>query len=179
MAGRHSRRILAFLRKSSKTIFKSSQTAETIKHSAQNCGFGENSWQKRVSLRNRDRHFDETAEKRQHGGKKLREKANCKIKGQKKPCHKGIVMTCFWSVMTCSGQKNCAKNRIVMTLFWLLWLNQHASMCFGQHQCFGFENPNWKTSIVGQKGGCNKFFFYMNLCFAKCEKLSFLFAIFG
>ena len=28
--------------------------------------------------------------------------------------------------------------------------------------------------MFGQKGGCNKTFFFVNLCFAKCEKLSFL-----
>ena len=67
------------------------QTAETIKHSAQNCGFGENSWKKSASRRNRDRHFDETAEKRQHGGQKLREKANCKIKRQKTLATKALL----------------------------------------------------------------------------------------
>ena len=40
---------------------------------------------------------------------------------------------------------------------------------------FGFKTNNLKkhTQIFGQKGGCNKTFF-MNLCFAKCQKLSFL-----
>ena len=40
-----------------------------------------------------------------------------------------------------------------------------------------------KTEIFGQKGGCNKTGFFINLCFAKCEKLSFFWpfflAIFG
>ena len=27
--------------------------------------------------------------------------------------------------------------------------------------------------MFGQEGGCNKTFFFINLCFAKCEKLSF------
>ena len=35
------------------------------------------------------------------------------------------------------------------------------------------KNPSWKTPILGQKGGCNITGFFMNLCFAKCEKLSF------
>ena len=29
--------------------------------------------------------------------------------------------------------------------------------------------------MFGQKGGCNKTGFFMNLCFAKCQKLSFFF----
>ena len=37
----------------------------------------------------------------------------------------------------------------------------------------GFKKPKLKTPIFGQKGGCNKTVFFMNLCFAKCEKLSF------
>ena len=37
------------------------------------------------------------------------------------------------------------------------------------------KNPSSKTPIFGQKGGCNiTGFFFINLCFAKCEKLSFL-----
>ena len=42
---------------------------------------------------------------------------------------------------------------------------------------FGFKISKLKkTPIFGQKGGCNKtFFFVMNLCFAKCEKFSFFF----
>ena len=35
------------------------------------------------------------------------------------------------------------------------------------------KNPSSKTPIFGQKGGCNITGFFMNLCFAKCEKLSF------
>ena len=36
------------------------------------------------------------------------------------------------------------------------------------------KNPSSKTPIFGQKGGCNITVFFINLCFAKCEKLSFL-----
>ena len=36
---------------------------------------------------------------------------------------------------------------------------------------FGFKKQSWKTPIFGQKGGCNKHFFFMNLWFAKCEKV--------
>ena len=35
------------------------------------------------------------------------------------------------------------------------------------------NNPSWKTPMFGHKGGCNITVFFMNLCFAKCEKLSF------
>ena len=36
------------------------------------------------------------------------------------------------------------------------------------------KNPSSKTPIFGQKGDCNiNGFFFINLCFAKCEKLSF------
>ena len=35
------------------------------------------------------------------------------------------------------------------------------------------KNPSWKTPILGQKGGCNITGFFINLCFAKCQKLSF------
>ena len=37
---------------------------------------------------------------------------------------------------------------------------------------FGFKTNNLKTQMFGQEGGCNNFFL-INLCFAKCEKLSF------
>ena len=46
---------------------------------------------------------------------------------------------------------------------------------------FGFKNPSSKTPIFGQKGGCNATngLFLINLCFAKCVKLSFLGFFFG
>ena len=56
-------------------------------------------------------------------------------------------------------------------------------MLFVQHQGFWFQNRQQKkkkekkTEMFGQKGGCNKTFFF-NLCFAKCEKLSFSLTIF-
>ena len=43
---------------------------------------------------------------------------------------------------------------------------------------FGFKNPSSKTPIFGQKGGCNITGFFMNLCSAKCEKLSFFWGLF-
>ena len=41
------------------------------------------------------------------------------------------------------------------------------------------KNTSWKTPIFGQKGSCNKTIFLNNLCFAKCEKLSFFVPFFG
>ena len=41
------------------------------------------------------------------------------------------------------------------------------------------KNLSWKTPIFGQKRGCNKTFFLMSLCVAKCEKLSFFFLFFS
>ena len=53
------------------------------------------------------------------------------------------------------------------------------SYVFVQHQCFQFQNKQLnKTDTFGEKGGCNKMFFFMSLCFAKCQKLSFFGAIF-
>ena len=48
-------------------------------------------------------------------------------------------------------------------------------MFFVQHQGFWFQNKQLKKNkkFFGQKGGCNKTFFFINLCFAKCQKLSF------
>ena len=40
---------------------------------------------------------------------------------------------------------------------------------------FGFKKTSWKTHFFQKKGGCNKTGFFMNLCFAKCQKLSFFF----
>ena len=78
----------------------------------------------------------------------------------------------------------------ILCLFWfpVLFLFQipfsylcfswYSVMFFVQHQCFWFQKIHkLKTRIFGQKGSCNKTFFY-NLCFAKCEKLSFLFCPF-
>ena len=47
-------------------------------------------------------------------------------------------------------------------------------MFFVPHHCFGFQKPKLKNINFVQKRGCNIMFFFMNLCFAKCEKLSFL-----
>ena len=44
---------------------------------------------------------------------------------------------------------------------------------------FWFQtNTSSKTQLVGQERGCNKVIFFMSLCFAICEKLSFFLAIF-
>ena len=65
--------------------------------------------------------------------------------------------------------------------FFLSLLFPHFKLCFLFNiKVFGFKTDNLKkTEFFGQKGGCNKtVFFFINLCFAKCEKLSFFFAIF-
>ena len=46
-----------------------------------------------------------------------------------------------------------------------------------QHECFFCLKTNNKNTIFGQEGGCNTTFF-INLSFAKCEKLSFFFLFF-
>ena len=48
-----------------------------------------------------------------------------------------------------------------------------------QHQGFWFQNKELrKKHFFGQKGDCNKTGFFMNLCFGKCQKLSFFFGHF-
>ena len=103
-----------------------------MKHRAQNCGFGANLWKKKSPLRNRDRHFHhETAENKTKNMevKNYREKASCKIKGQKALATKALL----WLALIGDDlfrRKCCAINRIVMILFCLFWLNQHAGRCF-------------------------------------------------
>ena len=43
---------------------------------------------------------------------------------------------------------------------------------------FWLKKPKLKNTNYWSKGGCNKTVFFMNLCFAKCEKWSFLFGHF-
>ena len=49
------------------------------------------------------------------------------------------------------------------------------SYVFFNINVFGFKNQSWKHQFLIKRGVATKFFF-MNLCFAKCEKLSFFFA---
>ena len=50
---------------------------------------------------------------------------------------------------------------------------------FFQHQCFWSQKTMLKnTKFWSKRGGCNKAVF-MNLCFVKCEKLSFFGPFFG
>ena len=68
---------------------------------------------------------------------------------------------------------------IIIFVFSWFWV-----MFFVQHHCFWYQKTQVekKTPILGQQGGGNITFCFMNLCFAKCEKLSFLggiFSIFG
>ena len=70
---------------------------------------------KRVSLRNRDRHFDETAEKKATWRSKTVGKAKLQNQGTKKPLPQRHCYYLFWSVMTCSGKNIAPKTG-------LLWL---------------------------------------------------------
>ena len=48
-----------------------------------------------------------------------------------------------------------------------------------QHHCFWFQKPKFKNTNFWSKGGLqHNGFFFMNLCFAKCEKLSFFWGAF-
>ena len=49
------------------------------------------------------------------------------------------------------------------------------SYVFVQHECFWFQNKQHKNTNVWSRGGLQEnVFLFINLCFAKCEKLSFL-----
>ena len=55
----------------------------------------------------------------------------------------------------------------VFSWFWVM---------FVQHHCFWFQKkPKLKNNNFWSKGGLQHNGFFMNLCFAKCEKLSFFF----
>ena len=59
---------------------------------------------------------------------------------------------------------------LFLSLFFLLIL----SYVFVQHHCFWFHKKNkLKNTNFWSKGGLQQNVFFMNLCFAKCEKLSF------
>ena len=64
--------------------------------------------------------------------------------------------------------------------FFLSLLFPDFKLCFLFNiKVFGFKTKNLKKkTIFGQKGGCNKTGFFINLCFAKCQKLSFFFGHF-
>ena len=56
--------------------------------------------------------------------------------------------------------------------FFLSLLHPDFKLCFCSTSMFLVVKTQ-KTPIFGQEGGCNKTFFFMSLCFAKCDKLSF------
>ena len=87
--------------------------------------------------------------------------------------HQNIKLESFYSSMFSQFLVSC----LVFSLIFFLYLPfpDLQAMFFAQHQCIWFQNTqvtSSKTTIFGQEGGCNKTFF-VNLCFAKCEKLSF------
>ena len=63
--------------------------------------------------------------------------------------------------------------------FFLSLLFPDFKLCFLFNiKVFGFKTKNLEKTFFGQKGGCNKTVFFINLCFAKCQKLSFFFGHF-
>ena len=66
------------------------------------------------------------------------------------------------------------KSLFLISVFSWFWV-----MFFVQHHCFWFQKTQVEKHIFSKKkGGCNKTGFFMNLCFAKCQKLSFFLAFF-
>ena len=51
-------------------------------------------------------------------------------------------------------------------------------MFFVQHQCFWFQKTKFRNTNFCSKGELQQNGFFMNLCFGKCEKLSFFIAHF-
>ena len=64
--------------------------------------------------------------------------------------------------------------------FFLSLLFPDFKLCFLFNiNVFGFKKQSWKHQFLVKRGVATKrFFFFMNLCFAKCEKLSFFLPIF-
>ena len=64
--------------------------------------------------------------------------------------------------------------------FFLSLLFPHFKLCFLFNiKVFGFKTENLKKNIFWSKGGLQQNgFFFINLCFAKCQKLSFFFGHF-
>ena len=59
--------------------------------------------------------------------------------------------------------------------FSYLWCFPGIQLCFFvQHQCFGYQKHKLKNTNFWSKGELQQNGFFNNLCFAKCEKLSFL-----
>ena len=62
---------------------------------------------------------------------------------------------------------------LIFVFFFLFWV-----MFFVQHHCFWFQKNKFKNTFFQKRGVATKRVFFMNLCFAKCQKLSFFFGIF-
>ena len=73
---------------------------------------------------------------------------------------------------------SCLVSLFQIPFSYLCFFSWYSVMLFVEHQYFWFQKRSWKTPILGQKGSCNKTGFFNNLCFEKCEKLSF-FPFFG
>ena len=91
----------------------------------------------------------------------LHEKNNMKILN----CNVFVSSIVFWG-----GFLSCFLFEISFSYLYFL---PDLELCFLFNIiAFGFKK-SWKTPIWGQQGGCNITFFFMSLCFAKCEKWSF------
>ena len=64
---------------------------------------------------------------------------------------------------------------LFLSLFFLIL----SKLCFCSTSMFLVSKIKVENTNFGSKGGCNKTVFFMSLCFATCEKLSFLLPIFG
>ena len=107
-----------------------------------------------------------------------------------------VSFSCFFLLCFCFMKRTTSKYSITTFFPWnlfsffgflscFLFEIPFSYLCFSQILSYVFcstslflvsKNPSWKTPILGQKGSCNiTGFFLINLCFAKCEKLSFFF----
>ena len=81
-----------------------------------------------------------------------------------------IKMFSFWGFLSCFLFEISFPYLCFFSWFWVMF--------FVQHHCFWFQKNKLKNTFFQKKGGCNKTGFFMNLCFAKCQKLSFFFGHF-
>ena len=63
--------------------------------------------------------------------------------------------------------------------FLILFSVPYLKLCFWSTSMFIFKKTTYKTPMFGEVPGCNQRFPYIKLCFAICEKLSFVLAHFG
>ena len=67
----------------------------------------------------------------------------------------------------------------LLNFFFLSFFFPDLELClFFNIIVFGFKKPKFKNTNFWSKGGLQHNGFFMNLCFAKCEKLSFFWGAF-